>query len=714
MSSSALKKSGQTVPDEPIAQENHLFVMWNGEPRHASIEDLFDARGFGERASLRAVTFVSSPSVIERVAADFYDVEVIVGIDKVEPLAAIRDKFTYSAINAFNELNPAVKDAIADGRVRVRYSNGEAPIHSKIYVLSSGDGSRTRVMIGSANLTFTGLGEGRPQYEELCVFDDNEAYFDSYMLRYRSIAEKTLSYYPPKAVREWKEARKCVGPTQDKEIKAILIDEIKEIPEMRDLFESELGHYEDLASSISMDRTALSKNETSLVEIYKRLSKPSSGKMRNGKALETALASVVKKELPKLTVVSIQEEDADISVVRPRIHGLEDPRSVALYIEGKGGKASRYDAEASLDDLCAGLDNLERFIETYGTYACNTVGDEYLASILDIVLYALASPRIWQFRQLVSPSQKSKTVHLYCVIGGVSDSGKTHVLRYLFKMLTGRELPEGQVTQLSLSKIMGSNFRKSFNDPTRMPLFVDDAKPSMFSSQTGAQHIRDVSNTDRRITADAQYELEYGPLICTTNADKYSPAEGVPARVMYVPLNQVLDTSSVEGSREIETILAEESDALGRHIVRMIGEVLAECDDPLLGEGDVLAIPRLCLGRVYEQCGRERPSWFAAKSQNNAMIDGQRKWRVVFEDRQDEAFFIAGKNELRVNLPMLFPAMNPTRAQLGEYANSLPGYAVVSREGNYYTLNRDRFFDWIGVKDPWLSPIDRVRRWFGV
>ncbi len=168
----------------------------------------FDSEGkfswdlFGGYDCLRVLTYSASAQTIVRMLDDFsFDTfECVFGYEGV--LREIKSILAFQKV-VVGETRAAIKGLKDERHIRIleMVHRGKAHFwvlrghiaHAKIFLLSSEDG-RTRVIVGSANLSEQAFGGNQP--ETLVVFDDDEAAWEHYNRMFESIRDSSSDEVP--------------------------------------------------------------------------------------------------------------------------------------------------------------------------------------------------------------------------------------------------------------------------------------------------------------------------------------------------------------------------------------------------------------------------------------------------------------------------------------------------------------------------------------
>ena len=168
------------------AARQHLDVVKMDfvEAESLTWQELFD--GFD---TLYAITYSSGIGFVYQLLEKFSDAEIIFGCDEVisyslQEIMAYQCKTIERMKDTASKMKLDLISRIEEGTLRFFVANSVLS-HEKIYLLSSADG-RKRVVMGSANMSFTAFAGG--QRENICYMDSERAY-DWYMACYNTLKE---------------------------------------------------------------------------------------------------------------------------------------------------------------------------------------------------------------------------------------------------------------------------------------------------------------------------------------------------------------------------------------------------------------------------------------------------------------------------------------------------------------------------------------------
>ena len=679
-----------------MPEEGALHVVRNLGPAKMTWEEIFDSKIYDE---LYAVTYVASPRFLSNLLSGFKKSRIIVGIDNAKALQPIDDLFRGGNVRLFNKLAEDVRDKVCTGQVSFRYPSSTEPVHSKLFLMRA-SGGRTRMVVGSINLTENALTErGKHQYEEAFVLDDSPA-FEPYLRRYEAIDAKCFDYIPEIAKRSWAEDGILIDLHDPEIMKAVILEGLEGETGKRRAFAALEPDYKELCERCSRDDPEVSREDATQLEVMRKLKVNGDGRfaLKSGTSLANAVAKIQEK------VLTVEAEEPSESTM-PFLAAADDGDALRFYYaktRDDGSTIQMLDPffcePLERDEIDAALANIEAFIDTYAEYTVNEIDADYGKWIYEAVLYTLAAPVVETVRSYASDAYGENTladIPLYLVIGGRAGSGKTHLLEYLFQLLSGEclSVTSCQFKKMSSADLYGSNLKKAFKTGNRFPLFVDEVKPSFFKGAAAE---------DLKANVNGLKNCEYSPIIGTTNAEDYMPSEGAVRRLKYLPLNEVFDKSNLEGEAAFQAILAQTTNALAKDFLVRFGDAVGDGRAPYGDQRDYLVLAREIMLDYYRACERDVPESFPHYLIDNSTIEGKNRWLQLWNDPTYRDCFVPIEDEkkLRVEVERLFPN-KPTNRERNEYVAGLPPIVAFSKNAKYVELNTVQFFDWIGVKSPY-------------
>ena len=655
---------------EAIKVKNTLFTILNGERVDLEIEEIFDSNRFYE---IKAVTFSADESFLNKYLTPFKSVDLVIGIQDVDVqvrgLKALENEtknliesqkaiIKKKQIRFFENLSRENQENIVDEKWKLRVPISST-IHSKFYLLKND--METRLIFGSANLSFQAFSNKRNQFENIVIFDNSplfsqfEEYFNEITLTCTDFITKAIRKRAKSKIKvldenndEKKEEKFSVRFTQDensklqidiskdivKEFNDVIvkekdsvalpiIEEIKTIDEKQKIIENEKKEeleVEKFAYELSINTISrqAKKKESMIVtpETFAKKIKPK---------LEIKIAPKLNQATPERELLFSKDTDRGFG------------RS-GLYIE-ENGNTKPFGQKAGKEEIKTSIESIVKLIENYRKYVID-YNDNYGSRIVEIILYAFTSPFLQDIRFKLESDSEKLDVPQFLFIGGTAGSGKSNLLQILQKMLglskskpilynniipTGRTKKADTITQIQLW----------MNENNVAPILIDEIDEEFFSNKDRGNNL--IVNVSNLSTSN----FDFTPcFIGTTNALEYSLPQRAQRRSYYVKNDKVFDTElkkkSVKAYTEVFEII---NDTLFQDFVIRFAEKLT--DDNLswknyslhssTGLIDFLYWSREIFKEYFEIAQIEIPAWFPETRYDDTVENNQSLWRKLYE-----------------------------------------------------------------------------------
>lgn len=510
---------------------NSLFVVHNSSVEQMTVAEIFDAERFTD---FKAVSYVSSPKFFSDVIKDFQSVTFILGIDNSENLSKFKDGITdyvdsSEQVKFFNELSDDLKNSLVEERVQIRYGRQGVMIHDKIYLLANTKTGDYRVIIGSANLSNSAFDSDNLNFENVRV-DDSKQLYDLYLSRFNYLLEQTVNYIPDRCRRSYENKNILLTVTPETNFD-ILIDKLEDK-------NFKLVVTEEQMNILAKRQEENERNLENIEATRKLVEVITSSKSSDGKFPLKKIPQIVKQkskiqEIFHKVAKNIKKDDSDIrelllTTSDSRLYKKNDAQSDEMNI---------YSMQVDRAEIKLALEKINAFTQAYIDFAV-TPNPIIPSKIYEMILYAFTSPFIWQIRRKCSFIYDKVTVAdipLFCMLGGISGSGKSTALRFAANLMgqRGQEIYDYS-KELDKPNIL-YNLIKSNN---LMPVFVDEVGTSFFkggvSPTKGENLIKSLSN---EIPSEPM-----GAFIGTTNASEFSAPSQVMRRIYYIEVSSKFDT----------------------------------------------------------------------------------------------------------------------------------------------------------------------------
>lgn len=347
-----------------------------------------------------------------------------------------------------------------------------------------------------------------------------------------------------------------------------------------------------------------------------------------------------------------------------------------------------------------------QFLMAYKKFVSDTEdGDENLSRILEAIMYAFASAYIFKLRQENTGSKSDIPIML--VIGGRAASGKSNLLAYIDRILSGRQLLVEQhyiqYKQIEKRDTVGELF---MTDNT-YPLLVDEVPPAFFNSKStnkGEELIKYLSNT-----LDSKHPV----MICTTNTGGFSIPAQVARRIYFLKVDACFNEKyKSEANAYYEDVMANASNILFRDFCSKMGELI-KTNSSLFGDdsADYLGIVRKIFWEYFIISKMEIPACFPNQLYRDYEYRGKNMWKTLYQQTKDRFVYSTKKGEKEATFTLNLKDMTTGVKDVQVYMNYLRQDILVEEAGMYVVLKADAFCDWIGVKNvSWLERMRRKRR----
>lgn len=656
--------------EEKNLTKDTLFTILDNERVSLSIEEIFDSNRFYE---IKAVTFSAEENFLNRYLTPFKIIDLIIGIQDIDVqargLKALKNEtknliesqkriIKKEQIKFFENLSRENQENFVKEKWKLRVPINST-IHSKFYLLKND--FETRLILGSANLSFQAFSNKRNQFENIIIFDNSqifyqfEEYFDEISLTCTDFITSAIKKKAEDKIKimddsndENREETVPVKFTNDEssklqidiskdfiknfneiivkeedDIALPIIEEIKTIDEKHQLIENEKKEaieiekfaYELSVNSISKQAR---KKESMIVtpETFAKKIKPK---------LEIKIAPRLNQATPERELLF--SKDTDRGFGRSGLYIEEDGSTKAF-----GQKASREEIKNSIEVIIRLIDNYRKYVIDYN--------DNYGSRILEIILYVFTSPFIQDIRFKLESDSEKLDVPQFLFIGGTAGSGKSNLLQILQKMLglskskpilynniipTGRTKKADTITQIQLW----------MNENNVAPILIDEIDEEFFSNKDRGNNL--IVNVSNLSTSN----FDFTPcFVGTTNALEYSLPQRSQRRSYYVKNDKVFDMELKKKSVKAYTeVLEMVNDTLFQDFVIRFAEKLA--DDKIswknyslhssTGLIDFLYWTREIFKDYFEIAQIDLPLWFPETRYDDTVENNQSLWRKLYE-----------------------------------------------------------------------------------
>lgn len=658
--------------------------------------EIYDGDFFGS-------TFSISPNYISINMKHFKKLDIIIGIKDDEYQSKMINKINYNenikniidlkALDFVNGLDVEAQNKLLAKRINLR--SPVYPIHSKFFILSNKDKSKTRVIIGSANLTNQALNEKIKQFEDILVFDDNKEIYNLFIERFNELTNHTIDFIPSKIRQEMKDNKKEISKsavniisvnnhnkTCESSISSDQLNDIKKPVfinlnnEKKEIIinESIAELHENLETKISeefLPSDTLSQIQSETPEILNNLTKEKVEIEKTYKVIKKVIVKSQKKDTP----FKLEKNKSNIQkIIREtiQIHSVEMEKEDHLKrfnlkrldnhvsFNNKEGNililkdelTIPYSQYQNKDSITKSLKNIDSVIRGYEKYL-SKYNDDIGKKIFEVILYAFTSPFISLIRKNTLINEARQHIPLFMFVGGIAGSGKSSLLRCIAKMMKNDPSIKDFIDydRISLHNTpstktveTGANIKLMLKENNVFPVLIDEI-PANFFTGTGENLIVSCSNT-----IDESVE-EYPAFIGTTNCSNYSMNERATRRSYYVKLDIPFIETKRQESLDYYTTIIEQLDTslfqdfLVRFHEKLLDNEIKFVKNDSNGLFDFLTVSRDIFKQYYEECGLPLPRYFGEGRLNDYRESGIEKWKDLFnsEYKNKEIFKFSKK-----------------------------------------------------------------------
>lgn len=651
---------------------SYVHVLYNDKPFRAEPLALFENENFTQ---LRVVTYVSSPDFFFERVKKFKKVIAILGEEETarefytfNPLC--EERFIHSA-----EADQEVLEALASGRIELRYMKAGERIHSKIYILSDEAGN-LRVMVGSANFTTAAFCNNR-QYEEIVAYDSsyNPVFCKTYLNRFEEIYQNSIDFLSEKSKKKLKnlilKADSILLFTPDDRAEGIVEKVQRQIQSGAD------------ASSLIvevMDEKEKLERKTMEIERIEKIVEHVTKKTKNGYSFE-----------PKQKLITLKEKLKEIvSFSHKRTQEIIDKRNFLALNTATGEffikeneKAVSYNINLSDEELRINLSKLMNFVNSYWEFAVYK-DKEVLKRVFEAILFAFTSPFIYLIRKSVKKhrgDEKLAEIPIVLILGGLANTGKTKLLLFINKLLGNNyEVFNYKDIYIKTQRILYDIFSSS----NVFPILVDEIYDNFFRGE-GERLIKTLTNT----------LVEPHPCLIGTSNVGFSAESQVIRRIYYLHFASPFSedkTIKAKAEKYFEEKVGKVDDSLFRYFLSEFVKRIN--DDKFYRIEDPLFLSREIFNEMFEKAGFERPDFISQSPCGDYYKIGSQEWQALFLTRRKDFKEMKDEGEkyFVVDLKSIYESKDAETLK-----NKLPP-SVVKSSGTPLILHKERFLQFIGHK----------------
>ena len=656
---------------------SYLHILHNDKPFKSEPLSLFDTENFTE---LKIVTYVSSPDFFFDKVKKFTKVIAILGEEEsarefyqLDPV--FEERIIHSA-----ESDPEVLEAIANGRIELRYMKAGERIHSKIYILSDTQG-KSRVMVGSANFTNAAF-SNRGQFEELIVYDSfhNPSFCDSYIKRFNEIYKNSVDFLSEKTRKKLQslilKAENIMIFTPD--------DRADNIVEKVNRQIQSGGDASILVVEVMEEKEKAEKRIMEIEKIEKIIENVTK-KTKDGYSFEQKQKLLTLKEKLK-EIVSFSHRKTQEFIDKRNFLYL-NPANWEFYIK-ENEQAVSYDANLTEEKLKENLKKLVNFVNSYWEFAVYK-DREVLKRVFEAILFAFTSPFIHRIRKSVKKNkgdEKLAEIPIVLILGGLANTGKTKLLLFINKLLGNNfEVFNYKDIYTKTQRIIYDLFYTN----NIFPILVDEIYDNFFRGE-GERLIKTLTNT----------LTEPHPCLIGTSNVGFSAESQVIRRIYYLHFGSPFSEDKKikeRAERYFEEKVGIIDDSLFRYFLsefakRMNEEEFFKIEDPL-------SLSRKIFIDMFSLSGIELPDFISQSPCGDYYKIGSQEWQAFYLTRKKDFKEMkdGGERYLVIDLKSIY---EPRDAE--QLKNKLPP-SVVKSSGTPLILHKYRFLQFIGQEEGFLK-----------
>ena len=656
---------------------SYLHILHNDKPFKSEPLSLFDTENFTE---LKIVTYVSSPDFFFDKVKKFKKVIAILGEEEsarefyqLDPV--FEERIIHSA-----ESDPEVLEAIANGRIELRYMKAGERIHSKIYILSDTQG-KSRVMVGSANFTNAAF-SNRGQFEELIVYDSfhNPSFCDSYIKRFNEIYKNSVDFLSEKTRKKLQslilKAENIMIFTPD--------DRADNIVEKVNRQIQSGGDASILVVEVMEEKEKAEKRIMEIEKIEKIIENVTK-KTKDGYSFEQKQKLLTLKEKLK-EIVSFSHRKTQEFIDKRNFLYL-NPANWEFYIK-ENEQAVSYDANLTEEKLKENLKKLVNFVNSYWEFAVYK-DREVLKRVFEAILFAFTSPFIHRIRKSVKKNkgdEKLAEIPIVLILGGLANTGKTKLLLFINKLLGNNfEVFNYKDIYTKTQRIIYDLFYTN----NIFPILVDEIYDNFFRGE-GERLIKTLTNT----------LTEPHPCLIGTSNVGFSAESQVIRRIYYLHFGSPFSEDKKikeRAERYFEEKVGIIDDSLFRYFLsefarRMTEEEFFKIEDPL-------SLSRKIFIDMFSLSGIELPDFISQSPCGDYYKIGSQEWQAFYLTRKKDFKEMkdGGERYLVIDLKSIY---EPRDAE--QLKNKLPP-SVVKSSGTPLILHKYRFLQFIGQEEGFLK-----------
>ena len=557
-------------------------------------------------------------------------------------------------------------ELIGEGRLRIRIpKRGE--FHEKWILAENKDGGFADIF-GTANLTSRGSGRSGLQSNQVRVNRISGEYQESQ--RYIDLNRDYQKWYHDRSEPYLDDLVNLIQQEKEDETPRIEIVErwisytgssaTAETTKVQAL----VHEFQDLAMVNSEDPDMIvtelntEANDAVLDEVVKILAP--AGIQRDGRKIFAQTRQFLNERVSTFPIMSIRDE------------------MVTLRIDGNEAVAHRTAEEYDIDEISRGIESIHRYVETVERASSKNPGVAK-KSVYEIILYFLSSPfhhnYMMQGKDILGWDYERGPKPL--AIYGNTKNGKTYLLKYCSRLLTGRGNSVAALEDKQFSKTQIENL---LTWGSLFPIIYDDISDTkwgkQYMDQIGRSYWDSWWNRGRN----------HSQLIVTSN--KRVPQGQLKGRIKEVVMDaRFRDTT--DNIRHVTSII-DEDNPIFLYFSKRYLEVMQQNPEDY-DHTDCMHIGRKVMSDLYSMADMDEPDFFPDRPLED-IVDGNALHWLSLLHNGDASWKITSQGELH-----LFVSSNDERGfEVKAHMDLIPEFLGPSRSGTKIMIpSPEEFSEWL-------------------
>ena len=607
--------------------------------------------------SIKAITFSSGIGFVYQLLDLFEDAEIIFGCEEVMSYT-LQEIIAYQAklMERIRKTDSASKEKMIErverGDVRLFVARRRLS-HEKLYLLKAEDG-RTRVVFGSANMSFNAFG-GR-QREIICYIDSLEAY-ERFEEAYEDLKRDSVDTITKKAV-EISDATENVDALP-----------IAETAKVEKVVYIEPAKDADEEVRFVLDTRELAKRIKPAIPITKADKK--AGKI----LISPEIIQKVRRQ-----VIRDTEREKELRSEYPQL--VIDSEHGTVSLNGKD-----LDLNPDADAVKSDVDMFIRYMNGYERFHGDSKGMQN--RYYEFANWFFCSPLMAVMRDTALRfDQKTLPYPVFGLVYGQSKAGKTSFLETILKMMIGQKTKMG-APEFTRTAIDG--LRHSVQGA---PIIVDDLTNNRFNQHA----VETIKNDDFGLL---EHLVHYPAVVISANEDVKAVAQEVIRRTVICRVQAGLTNTEVMKSNVVRAVQQKIGTAFYREYLRLMLGKIPDMMDQLKDDNpesecpDILKVSSEVLYEIFSAHESELPSYIR---------------KLSLEDYFSEK--VTGKYAIQVIKTAW--ASNPNSFEVDERAGTVRYDAGVNWDADRLMKELPENLCAKRSRDSVIMELDEAREFFGI